>query len=60
MDIGGIYRWWWHKRRLTPKEIAKMKENMRKAPIIQKKSEIYHQKEQEAAEELLKKIDKEK
>lgn len=34
-----------------------MKENMRKVPEIQKKSDLYHRQEAESAEQLLSQID---
>ena len=37
-----IYKWWWQYR-LSKREIETMKKNMKKVPIIQKKSDIYHQ-----------------
>ena len=47
--------YWWGGRvkRLSPSQIRKMKENMRKVPEIQKKSELYHRNEELAAEDIL-------
>ena len=47
--------YWWGGRvkRLSPAQIRKMKENMRKVPEIQKKSELYHRNEELAAEDIL-------
>lgn len=48
-----FYNWSGQIKRLSPHQIRKMKENMRKVPEIQKKSEIYHLSESENAEKLL-------
>ena len=47
--------YWWGGRvkRLSPSQIRKMKENMRKVPEIQKKSELYHRNDELAAEDIL-------
>ena len=47
--------YWWGGRvkRLSPSQIRKMKENMRKVPEIQKKSDLYHRNEELAAEDIL-------
>lgn len=47
--------YWWGGRvkRLSPAQIRKMKENMRKVPEIQKKSDLYHRNEELAAEDIL-------
>ena len=47
--------YWWGGRvkRLSPAQIRKMKENMRKVPEIQKKSELYHRNDELAAEDIL-------
>lgn len=42
---------------MSPREIEKMKKNMKKAPIIKLKSDIYHKHEEEEAENLLANID---
>ena len=46
--------YWWGGRvkRLSPSQLRNMKENMRKVPEIQKKSELYHRNE-ELAEDIL-------
>lgn len=46
-------------KRLSPQQIRKMKENMRKVPLIQAKSDQYHQSEAEHAEHLLNTIEQE-
>jgi len=56
MDFSGAYRWWGYKKYIDPKEVKKMIQNMKKVPIIKEKSDKYHQKEKEAAERLLQKI----
>lgn len=43
---------WWPKR-VSHKEIEKMKENMKKVPEIQLKSDIYHDQEIVEAEKIL-------
>lgn len=48
-----LYSWNRGVRRLSRSEIRKMKENMQKTPLIQKKSELYHRTEKEKAEQLL-------
>ena len=47
--------YWWGGRvkRLSPAQIREMKENMRKVPEIQKKSDLYHRNEELAAEDIL-------
>ena len=47
--------YWWGGRvkRLSASQIRKMKENMRKVPEIQKKSELYHRNDELAAEDIL-------
>lgn len=57
MDAPGTYIGGWYRpQRLSAKEIAKMKKNMKKVPTIQLKSEIYHNREEQEAEKLLEKI----
>ena len=57
MDIPWAYTGGWYRpKRLSSKEIAKMKKNMKKVPAIQLKSDIYHNKEEQEAEKLLEKI----
>lgn len=56
MDAPGLYRGGTYKKRVDPKEIEKMKKNMKKVPIIEYKSDIYHLKEEQEAEKLLAKI----
>lgn len=60
MDTPGVYIWGAYKQRISPREIANMKKNMKKVPIIQLKTEIYHNKEMNEAETILKKIPQEK
>ena len=51
------YYWWWNSvKKLSRSEIRKMKENMKKTPLVQEKSNIYHRLEEEKAENLLKSI----
>ncbi len=57
MDIATTYRWGNYQKKIDPKEIEKMKKNMKKTPIIKLKSDIYHQREEQEAEKLLSKID---
>lgn len=56
MDTPGRYTGWWHKKYISKKEIENMKKNMKKVPIINLKSDIYHKKEIEEAEQILEKI----
>lgn len=44
------------KRRMSRKEIETSKKNMKKVPIIEKKSQEYHKAEEVEAEQLLNKI----
>ncbi len=44
------------KRWISHKELEIIKKNMKKVPIIQKKSQEYHQIEEQEAENLLNKI----
>ncbi len=60
MDAPGAYRGWTYKQYISPKEIKEMKKNMKKVPIIQLKSDIYHNKEKQEAEKLLAKINENK
>lgn len=57
MDAPGAYVWGHYVQRLSSREIAKMKKNMKKVPVIQLKSEIYHNKEINDAESILEHID---
>ncbi|MEI6773663.1 MAG: hypothetical protein WCL18_02315 [bacterium] len=45
-----------YKHHLSPREIEKMKKNMKKVPVIQLKTEIYHNKEIDEADKILKSI----
>lgn len=54
-SLGGYVGW--GKRYISSSEIQKMKKNMRKVPIIQKKSEQYHEHEESEAERILRKLD---
>ena len=56
MDIPWAYRWGMYTQHLPPKEIAKMKKNMKKVPVIQLKSDIYHTQEIHEAENILENI----
>lgn len=44
------------KKRMSRKEIETSKKNMKKVPIIEKKSQEYHKAEEAEAEQLLNKI----
>ncbi len=52
-DTPGAYTWGTYKQYISPKEIEKMKKNMKKVPIIESKAHQYHLKEEQEAEELL-------
>lgn len=56
MDEPGAYRWGNYTQHLSPKELAKMKKNMKKVPVIESKAHAYHLKEEQEAEKLLSKI----
>lgn len=56
MDIPWMYIWGKSVKHLSKREIEKMKKNMKKVPIIQIKSDVYHDKEILEAEKLLSKI----
>ncbi len=45
-------RWWWSYY-LSKKDIEKMRKNMKKVPVIQKKSEIYHKNQDKEAESFI-------
>jgi len=45
-------RWWWTYY-ASKKEIEKMKKNMKKLPVIQKKAEIYHKEQVNEAEKFI-------
>lgn len=47
------YTWASRIKRLSPQQIKQMKEHMRKVPLIQAKSDHYHQTEAQQAESLL-------
>lgn len=42
-------KWWWAYY-ISRREIEKMKKNMKKVPIIQKKSELYHKNQNKEAD----------
>ncbi len=42
-------KWWWAYY-ISKREVEKMKKNMKKVPIIQKKSELYHKNQNKEAE----------
>ena len=44
------------KRWISHKEVETIKKNMKKVPVIQKKSQEYHEIEEQEAENLLNKI----
>ena len=49
MFMEEILRWWWTYH-VSRKEIEKIKKNMKKVPVIEKKAEIYHQNQDIEAE----------
>ena len=52
-----LYRgWWWKPRRMTKRQIDEMIKNMGKTKIINKKSNEYHKKEENEAENIIKKL----
>lgn len=51
------YSWWGSIRKLSKTEIRKMKENMQKTPLIQEKSDRYHDKEVLEADLLLESVE---
>lgn len=51
-DTMGHYLGGWT-RRLPQREIQRMKKNMKKVPIIQKRAEKYHEKEDKEADEFI-------
>ena len=53
MDAPWSYRWWGYTQHISRKEIEKMKKNMKKVPVIQLKTEIYHTKEVNEADKIL-------
>ena len=53
MDIPRSYRGGTYTQHLSRKEIENMKKNMKKVPVIQLKTEIYHTKEIGEAEKIL-------
>ncbi len=48
-----VYRGGTYKKHISSKEVEKMKKNMKKVPIIELKSDLYHLKEEQEAEKLL-------
>ena len=55
-----VYRGGNYPQHLSKREIEKMKKNMKKVPVIQFKSDIYHKKEEEEAEKILASIQEKK
>lgn len=49
-DMMASYGGWWRPKTLTKKEIEKMKKIMKKVPIIKKKNDEYHKKEENNAD----------
>lgn len=47
------YSWWWQTKHLSREEIEEMRRNMKKVPVIQLQSDVYHEKEVDAAENIL-------
>lgn len=56
--INESFSWWGGGLYISKSHIKNMKKNMRKVPIIQTKSDIYHSKEDEEAEDIISGIDK--
>lgn len=56
--INESFSWWSGSLYISKSHIKNMKKNMRKVPIIQTKSDIYHSKEDEEAEDIISSIDK--
>lgn len=48
--------WWGRQRRMTKRQIDEMVKNMGKTKIINKKSNEYHKKEENEAENIIKKL----
>lgn len=57
--INESFSWWSGSLYISKSHIKNMKKNMRKVPIIQIKSDIYHKKEDVEAENIISSIDKE-
>lgn len=53
VDAMGWYSPWNTRRKVTPTEIKKMRENMQKVPRIQEKAEEYHHQQATLADEVL-------
>ena len=56
MDAPSAYMWGGYTQHLSPREIEKMRKNMKKVPIIESKAAKYHEKEEEEAEKILSKL----
>ena len=52
------YHGWWRPKIMTKKQIKEMLNNMKKAEVVSKKSNQYHEKETVEAENILKNLDK--
>lgn len=48
--------WWWRSKRMTKRQIDEMVKNMGKTKVINKKSNEYHKKEENEAEDIIKKL----
>ncbi|HMS90678.1 MAG TPA: hypothetical protein PKC87_00445 [Candidatus Absconditabacterales bacterium] len=53
MDTPGAYRGGVYTQHISRREIENMKKNMKKVPVIQLKTEIYHKKEAHEADKIL-------
>ncbi len=56
-DMAPAYRWGGYKQTLSKEEIEKMRKNMKKIPVIESKSDLYHLKESKEAQQLLTKAE---
>lgn len=56
MDAPLTYSWGNYTQHLSSRQIATMKKNMKKVPVIQLKSDIYHKTEEQEAENILENI----
>ena len=50
------YHGWWRPKRMTKRQIDEMVKNMGKTKVINKKSNEYHKKEENEAEDIIKKL----
>ncbi len=52
------YHGWWRPKKMTRQQIQDMINNMKKSASINKKSQQYHKKEENEADDILKKLEK--